>query len=78
MSHQSVSEQRFPRLRKIMSTGTLGLCLERQPVASSLLTENYSAIKWRMYARLMRGDLQQYTDWTTFHRVAAGFYVKAF
>lgn len=47
MSHQSVSEPSFPQLRKIMSGGTLGLCLDKQPVAScSLPLQHFSAIKW--------------------------------
>ena len=46
MNHQSVSEPFFPRLKGIMSGGTRGFCLVKQPGASqSLLLQHVSAIQ---------------------------------
>lgn len=48
MSHQSVSEPSFSCLRKIMSGGTWGICLGKQPLPScSLLLHHFSAIQWQ-------------------------------
>lgn len=43
-----MSEPFFPQLKRIMSSGTKGLCLGKQPGAfETLLVQQFSAIQWQ-------------------------------